>query len=368
MNKIISTIIVLVLTTFASAQSFTIKAKYDERVELMSILCHLAGYGEYNMNMGGDYIIDIDRYFSNVKNHPAVEMMVSLRNINGIGYDSPMFFAVYLDKKEGSFVLPSDDVVPERRWNGVDLKHAIETINDFYVKSDFATFIEQHKAFYQTICDAYDSTIISKFNQNWYEQFYGVPPTDNFEVVIGFTCGGGNYGPSRQLPNSPRNVYAIVGYALDDNGRPYFESEPKTFINTLVHEFNHSFVNPLTADNSAQMEDTGKELMRFSENVMRKNAYSNWQTIINESIVRAAVVLYNIDNGASSDSVRQLVIDEMATGFNWMPELVKCMQSYSKNRDKYTTFGTYYPVITASLKSYVDELSEKVDAINSDKD
>lgn len=368
MKKIITTIIALVITTFSSAQSFTIKAKYDERVELMSILCHLAGYREYNMNMGGDYITDIDRYFSNVKNHPAVEMMVSLRNKNGIGYDSPMFFAVFLDKKNGSFVLSSDDVIPERRWNGVDLKHAIETINDFYVKSDFATFFEQHTAFYQTICNAYDSTIISKFNLNWYEQFYGVPPTDNFEVVIGFACGGGNYGPSRQLPNCPRDVYAIVGYALDDNGKPYFESEPETFFNTLVHEFNHSFVNPLTADNSAQMEDTGKELMRFSENVMRKNAYSNWQTIINESIVRAAVVLYNIDNGASSDTVRQLVIDEMATGFYWMPELVKCLQSYSKNRDKYPTFGTYYPVITASLKSYVDELSEKVDAINSDKD
>lgn len=363
MKQIITTIIVLVVATCATAKDIAIKAKYDERVELMSILCHLAGYREYNMNMGGDYISDIDRYFSDVKSHPAVVMMDSLRNKKGIGYDSPMFFAVFLDKKDGSFVLPSDDVVPERRWKGVDLKHAIETINDFYVKSDFATFFEQHKAFYQTICDAYDSIIISKFNQNWYEQFYGVPPTDNFEVVIGFTCGGGNYGPSRQLPDRPRDVYAIVGYALDENEKPYFESEPETFFNALVHEFNHSFVNPLTADNSAQMEDIGKELMRFSENVMRKNAYNNWQTIINESIVRAAVILYNIDNGASADTVRQLVIDEMATGFNWMPELVKCLQSYSKNRDKYPTFGKYYPAITDSLNSYVDEISMRVNNI-----
>lgn len=103
---------------------------------------------------------------------------------------------------------------------------------------------------------------------------------------------------------------------MGENGKPYFMSNPETYISTLIHEFNHSFVNPLTADNSAQMEDIGKELMRFSENVMRKNAYNNWQTIINESIVRAAVILYNIDNGASADTVRQLVIDEMATGFN----------------------------------------------------
>lgn len=29
------------------------RAKFDERVELMSIICHLANYPEYNMDMGG---------------------------------------------------------------------------------------------------------------------------------------------------------------------------------------------------------------------------------------------------------------------------------------------------------------------------
>lgn len=32
-----------------------------------------------NMNIGGDYITDIDNNFADVKNHPAVEMMDSLR-------------------------------------------------------------------------------------------------------------------------------------------------------------------------------------------------------------------------------------------------------------------------------------------------
>ena len=31
-------------------------AKFDERIELMSIICHLANYPEYNMDMGGEYI------------------------------------------------------------------------------------------------------------------------------------------------------------------------------------------------------------------------------------------------------------------------------------------------------------------------
>ena len=37
-----------------SCGAIKIKAHYDERIELMSIICHLAGFQEYNMNIGGD--------------------------------------------------------------------------------------------------------------------------------------------------------------------------------------------------------------------------------------------------------------------------------------------------------------------------
>ena len=60
-------------------------AKFDERIELMSIICHLAGYPEYNMGIGGEYINENDKYFSDYKKHQAVLMLDSLRRKNGIG-------------------------------------------------------------------------------------------------------------------------------------------------------------------------------------------------------------------------------------------------------------------------------------------
>lgn len=53
-------------------------AKFDERIELMSIICHLAEYQEYNTDMGGEYINEIDKYFSVYKKHQAVLMFESL--------------------------------------------------------------------------------------------------------------------------------------------------------------------------------------------------------------------------------------------------------------------------------------------------
>lgn len=342
-----------------------IKANYDERIELMSIICHLAGFQEYNMGMGGDYTADIHSYFEKVRNHPAVEMMDSLRRHKGISYDSPMSFAINLTKSGDDFILVNDTVAPERRWKGVDLKKAAATISDFYAKSNFSNFFESHKPFYEKICSLFDSNVISKFHQNWYGQFYGMPPTEIFEVVIGFTNGGANYGPSCKLPGEPRKVYAIIGYALDDKGDPYYTSDPEMYLGTLVHEFNHSFVNPL-ADNPAftsGMKSAGNDMLQYCRKVMRKNAYSTWQNLVNESIVRASVIMYLLDNGATEEDIRNSVIDEMSTGFYWTPELVKCLQYYSRHRKRYPSIDLYYPKIIDFFKDYSNDCSTKINAI-----
>ena len=365
-------IFILVLTSLFILNTYgqsndtdKITAKYDERIELMSIICHLAGFQEYNMNLGGNYITDIDSYFADVKHHTAVEMMDSLRRVNGISFDSPMAFAINLKKASNCFILANDSVVPERRWKGVDMNKATAAISDFYSKSNFSKFFELHKPFYERVCSLFDSNVISKFNQRWYEQFYGMPPTDNFEVVIGFANGGGNYGPSCLLPGNHRNVYAIIGYALDGNGEPYYSSEPEMCLSTLVHEFNHSFVNQL-ADNpnfAPSMEPVGNAMLTYSRKVMRKNAYSTWQNLVNESIVRAAMVIYMMDNGAAPDKIRQNVVDEMSTGFYWIPELVKCLQYYSRHRDTYPSIDLYYTKIADFFGNYSNRLSSEIDSI-----
>lgn len=369
MHKLIVILTALLTTISAFGKSSDtkgkIEAKYDERIELMSVLCHLAGFREYNMNIGGKYITEIDSFFSNVKNHPAVEMMDSLRQYKGIAFDSPMAFAINLQKEGNLFSLICDTNIPEKRWIGVDLKMVMRNISDFYTDSNFAKFFDSHKPFYEEICEIFNSNVTSKFNQEWYSQFYGVEPKENFEVIIGFVNGGGNYGPSRQLPGKPRDVYAIMGYGLDENGDTYYSSSPNSFLVTLVHEFNHSFVNPLATDKrfSDQMEDAGKNMLKLSEQVMQRSAYGKWENLVNESIVRAAVIRYLIDNNYSEDKVRESIINEMSVGFYWTPELVKSLTEYSSNRDRYPSIDTFYPNLIKFFRTYADSRFEEIGSI-----
>lgn len=137
------------------------------------------------------------------------------------------------------------------------------------------------------------------------------------------------------------------------------------YLSTLVHEFNHSFVNPLAGNPKfvSEMEFAGNAILSYSRKVMRKNAYSTWQNIVNESIVRAAVIIYLIDNEVPQDKVRQSVIDEMSVGFYWIPELVKSLQYYTKHRDKYPSLESYYTEIVEFFNNYANSCSRKIDAI-----
>lgn len=349
MNRLITlalTLLAAAASLFAAGQkpSEQIRATHDERVELMSILCHLAGYREYNMNTGGQYIADIDSFFRDAKTHPAVRMLDSLRQTNGIGYDAPMSLAVNLQKEGSRYTLACDTATLEERWKGVDMELLTRRMSDFSADARFAEFYEAHQPFYDSACELFNAEVTSLFRQGWYEQFYGTKATEHFEIIIGFANGGGNYGPHRQLPGKPKDVYSIIGYSVDDSGQPLYRTYAAEYLNTLIHEFNHSFVNPLAADPrfAGRMKAAGEKLQALSRQTMRKNAYTSWETIVNESIVRAAVVRYFIDNGMMHDEIRQSLIGEVATGFCWMPGLVKCLTVYSSHRDQYPTLDTYY--------------------------
>ncbi len=368
MNRLLTlvTAMLAAASLLAAGQKPTgqIKATHDERIELMSIMCRLAGYREYNSNAGGQYVADIDSFFREAKAHPAVQMLDSLRQTNGIAYDAPMSLAVNLQREGSRYTLACDTAALEKRWKGVDMELLTRRISAFSSEARFTEFYDTHRPFYDSVCDTFNAEVTSRFNQGWYEQFYGTKATESFEIIIGFANGGGNYGPHRQLPGKPEEVYSIIGYSVDDSGQPYYSTYAADYLNTLIHEFNHSFVNPLVTDPrfAGRMEAAGEKMQTLSRQTMRKNAYGSWETIINESIVRAAVVRYFIDNGMTQDEIRQSLTYEVATGFYWMPELVKCLTEYSSHRDRYPSLDTYYACLIQFFDDFAAGQFAEIDA------
>lgn len=108
----------------------------------------------------------------------------------------------------------------------------------------------------------------------------------------------------------------------------------------MWHEFGHSFVNPLTT--KYQKEALQYEaLYQPIEAQMKNLAYSNWETSLNEHIVRAVVArLTALRLGEMSGEY--ILESESKQGFIYIDAIYEKLLKYEKNRKVYPTFDAFY--------------------------
>jgi hypothetical protein len=343
MKQTILTILFALLTISATAQ---IKSEASETVELMGILSRTAGFQEFSNDLAGQYSKDTEAWFAQYREHPTVTYYKELRAKNGIAYDRVTNMAVHLEIEKGKVKLVGNRSELTGGWQDIDLDDFVKRLNKFYADTRFHEFFEQHQTFYNDFLQAYDKNIIA-IKPEWYGRFYnGTEPTEQFRIIIGFTYGTTNNGASRQLPGQPRELFAVCGYCMNpQTGRPNFDSS------LPLHEFNHSFVNPLLekTENEKDMQEVGQRLFQRSQSAMKQQAYNDWHIVINESLVRAAVIVYFYENGFNQFVSSMLNVETMQNGFPWMLDVVSALRYYSTHREQYPTLNDFYPEIARFL-------------------
>lgn len=372
-NQIFLFLMAMLLMSFApaSAQQETLKPEVMETVELMSILSRTAGYQEYNMDMGGQYTQDIEAWFAPFKDHPIIEYYQGLRHSYGIGYDAPMDIAVALQIDGQRIRLDSDKSDLDSRWAMVDLDDFVTRLNQFYTDTRFHEFYQQHQPFYNEVLAGFEANVMQYFHQDWYPRFYGAESNESFRVFVGFANSGQNYATSRQLPGRAKEYFSILGYWVYPRMGSVIDTEnaKKYTAPTLIHEFNHSFVNPLLEidKNAALLGDIPQRLLEQDFEIMERQAYPEGSIVFNESVVRAATIIYMMDHGYAADEVEDEMMSQLMNGFKWMPELVAALRDYKTHRNKYPTLNDFYPQIAKVLKKYLDDAPKRIDNVLSFK-
>ena len=101
-------------------------------------------------------------------------------------------------------------------------------------------------------------------------------------------------------------------------------------------------------------------MLKLTAYSMTRQAYNAWQTVVNESIVRAAVIIYMMENGFDNQHIQREMLDQVARDFRWMPELVNALRSYTTNRSQYPTLLDFYPEIARTLNEYLKKEQERI--------
>ncbi|TAL66311.1 MAG: DUF4932 domain-containing protein [Bacteroidetes bacterium] len=318
--------------------------KVDKRIELLSIVFRLAGNMEYNDEIFKSYTSDIHNHFDKYSEHELIKFTRKIRDKNWIGFDAVMKMAIYLEQPPTlNPIVPFTADIPDRRWGEENAIEFLKLLQQFYTDAKCDDFFNAHKELYRISAERYNS-VYESIDLNWFNHYYGTELKGSFNIVPGLGNGGGNYGVKAVLPDGNEAMYAIMQTSsLDSTNIPIYDVDFN--LPTLIHEFNHSYVNDIQKKYEKDLENSGVKLYGIVSEAMRRQAYTDWKTMLNEALVRASVIRYLIDHNSDRTVAKKQLMSEYGRGFFWIKGLVDCLGEYEKNRDKYPTLESYMPVI-----------------------
>ena len=329
-------------STPSKAEQLPIRVQVDSRVELMSIIFRLAGNPEYNKAKLDSYTNDVEKQFGKFRSHSAVKLARQLRQQRGVSYDACMNMAVHITDTQNcqeriSFEPRPDSL--ETRWTPVSARQFLAATRQFVKDSNFNDFFAAHTSLYQTAQSRMEDFLKKNAHMEWFDEYFGARPEANFIIYLGLLNGPSNYGANFRTDDGKEELYCILGaWKADEKGLPVFDN---SMMDTIVHEFCHSYVNQITDKYKTELNKYSKLFTPIADR-MKEQAYGTWETCVREHIVRALTARYESLKVSQSAGDKAMKYEKQRSFF-YVPALCDSLKNYEKSRDKYTTFAMYYP-------------------------
>ena len=282
---------------------------------------------------------DVRKLFAKYKEHPAVKELDSdgaLSWNKGFEYDAFASFPLYFsDMPEGKRIYDYKDEFLERILPGMDKAAKIkyldaywEKVRDFYNTAHFADYLAQNAGVYQAYVDTVTAhlppfdpiKLHEDYHANKDYRFFLLPSPLSLPT-------GGNYGL-----HFGNDIYDMMGSGFSDED---------TVAYMTLHEFGHSFCNPVVEKNAAGLSAYAF-LMEGLSDLMERQAYYDWQTVMYELLVRSVHARLVLKTQGAQAAEKFLSRQEK-NGFVFIRDFYDKLDVYEHNRDKYPTLFEFYP-------------------------
>ncbi len=313
----------------------------DPRIELLAVVQHFTTWAEKNhtkFNTG--YIHDIDDYFSKYQNHSAIQKSQSLTN-SGFTFDAPVAFVLYHNNPpDFEQIVPYSNYLIIRAGGESNLKDFAEKLRAFAKETNFMKFFYDKKKFYNHLQNEIIRNVSDVNYIKILEDYYG-EKKHSYNVIPAPLFHSGGYGPKVRNEDK-EDVFNIIGPKSYSNGNLTFGNK-EDILYIILHEFSHSFINDITEKYSVEINNS-KKLYEPIKDKMQTQGYNNWQTCVNEHLVRTVVARLTLQ--LSGESYKNLIINkEINNGFIYIHKLDSLFENYENNRDVYPNLKSFYPRI-----------------------
>lgn len=329
-----------------------ITIEVDPRVELIAIVFRLAGNPEFNDGTLRPYVKAIEKHFGDFDDHPAVKMAAELRYKCSMSCDGPMSLSVHIDSNFRLRETPEEwPSTLDSRWEKQESVEFLEKLGQFATETKFDEFFKAQREIYEQGMLSCKDLMTPLNLEDWMGDFFGIKEYGKLKLVLGFVNGFSNYGVNFKTDKIAEK-YAIVGM------RPFDSENTVIFqaiqIGTTVHEFCHTFTNPVVEKYIVQLRPAGEKLFTAHGPAMRMRGYQKWESLMYETAVRACVMSF-VRQKFEPMYLDYFLRDENNAGFVWVEDSGNFLKNYENNRDKYPTFESFFPKFVTFLNEYTEE-------------
>jgi len=313
----------------------------DPRIELLLVVQILSDYGERTpLITQYDFLYkrEVLTAFAQYEDHPAVGLFRELSTYPySFRYDAPPLAMLYLsDPPDLRVESELPDQIFARSGGERKLEQFFEQLRDFARASDFAGFFEAHRDLHARSIEAARQQVAGFDVIASLEDYFGMKQQSYNIVIVPLQSGG--FG----LKKGEQELYCIRGADSMAAGIPTI----KGVRDICWHEFGHSFVNPVAAEYIGELQDY-KPLFDPIVSRMHCGGYDDFNSYIYEHVLRAVNVRLTAIYLGEEEAHRSLQ-NHRSLGFVYVEALAERLKQYEAQRDKYPTFGGFFPQIVAA--------------------
>jgi hypothetical protein len=338
----------------------------DHNIETLTICFEIAEKGFWNFPFD-DYqpMKEMAREkFKQYQNHQAIIMIDSLVS-RGFWLDA--MIEVMLKSSQ----LPNAELIYDLDQSTInrlsnDSKEALDLVdkfilsmNNFYLEANMSEYFEEQKVYFASVNREVKNSIPDEHFIKTMEKYYG-KENDSYTLIpspsLYHTMGFGKRIKG-DIGFKVFNVFGPLIVTKDSTEFGFGFNDPDEIDELTVHEFGHSFINPiLELKENISIIDKYEYLFEPIKEDMKDQGYGNWRTCVIEHAVRLGEIRisYYLGDSLRANRIRDNYINDRK--FIYLTHLEKEISTYENNRDTYESIDDYLPILLNSL-SKIDSYS-----------
>ena len=335
-----------------------IQVEINFNVETVAICFEIADMGNWNLSFESHQPMKAKarERFGPFRDHEAIRLVDRMVK-RGFWLDAMLEVALKTtplpdarlvrDLDESNLLRLSEDLSEARQL----VLEFIEALSDFYIHADLAGFFDENRAYYASVIREVRSNLPGRDFVKTMEDFYG-KQNDAYTLVpsptIWHTMG---FGPRLRGEHGFEvfNIFGPVVVTKDPEVFGFGYNHREAIEELSVHEFGHSFVNPLSETPEMREKIAGFSYLYMPvKSRMERQGYTDWQTCATEHLVRLGEIriAYAMGDSARAERIRE---DYLQRGFIYLPYLEEGILEYEENRDVYPMFADFLPALLGSF-------------------